>query len=239
MNGYKFVLASQSPRRREILGKLGIDFEVIVSDVEENTDETEPAEIVKALSKLKAEAVFERIKDDYGRLVVIGSDTVVAHNGDIMGKPKDREDAFNMIKSFAGDTHYVYSGVTVIVKDNGLSEGKSESFAESSANGGTVQADDSMMTVDESVDYSEETNRKNEKIKSITFGVGTAVEVDELSDEEIYAYINTGEPFDKAGAYAVQGLFAPYVNGIRGDYYNIVGLPLNQLYRVLKAEKIL
>ena len=127
----------------------------------------------------------------------------------------------------------------MIVKDNELSEGKSESFAESSANGGTVQADDSMMTVDESVDYPEETNRKNEKIKRITFGVGTAVDVDELSDEEIYAYINTGEPFDKAGAYAVQGLFAPYVKGIRGDYYNIVGLPLNQLYRVLKAEKIL
>ena len=76
MKKYKFVLASQSPRRREILGKLGVDFEVIVSDVEENTSETEPEEIVKALSKLKAEAVFERIKEDYDKLVVIGSDTV-------------------------------------------------------------------------------------------------------------------------------------------------------------------
>lgn len=207
MKKYKFVLASQSPRRREILGKLGVDFEVIVSDVEENTSETEPEEIVKALSKLKAEAVFERIKEDYDKLVVIGSDTVVAYHGEIMGKPKDREDAFRMIRSFAGDTHYVFSGVTVIVKERDL-----------------CCADDIKKAGKDS-------------IKCITFGVGTAVDVEEMSDEEIYAYIDTGEPYDKAGAYAVQGLFAPYVNGIRGDYYNIVGLPLNKLYKVLKEEK--
>lgn len=198
MSDYKIVLASQSPRRKEILGKLGIDFEVIVSELEEKTSETEPSEIVKDLSRQKARAVFDRIQGDYEKLAVIGSDTVVAHKGDIMGKPKNREDAYRMIRSFAGDTHYVFSGVTVIVKDSS----------------------------------------GNDNVKCITFGVGTAVEVDNMTDDEIYSYIDTGEPFDKAGAYAIQGLFAPYVKSISGDYYNIVGLPLNELYRVLKEIKI-
>lgn len=198
MSDYKIVLASQSPRRKEILGKLGIDFEVIVSELEEKTSETEPSEIVKDLSRQKARAVFDRIQGDYEKLAVIGSDTVVAHKGDIMGKPKNREDAYRMIRSFAGDTHYVFSGVTVIVKDSS----------------------------------------GNDNVKCITFGVGTAVEVDSMTDDEIYSYIDTGEPFDKAGAYAIQGLFAPYVKSISGDYYNIVGLPLNELYRVLKEIKI-
>lgn len=198
MSDYKIVLASQSPRRKEILGKLGIDFEVIVSELEEKTSETEPSEMVKDLSRQKARAVFDRIQGDYEKLAVIGSDTVVAHKGDIMGKPKNREDAYRMIRSFAGDTHYVFSGVTVIVKDSS----------------------------------------GNDNVKCITFGVGTAVEVDSMTDDEIYSYIDTGEPFDKAGAYAIQGLFAPYVKSISGDYYNIVGLPLNELYRVLKEIKI-
>lgn len=216
MSDYKIVLASQSPRRKEILGKLGIDFEVIVSELEEKTSETEPAEIVKDLSKQKARAVFDRIQGDYEKLAVIGSDTVVAHKGDIMGKPKNREDAYRMIRSFAGDTHYVFSGVTVIVKDvsvnseMGCLQNSGESYISSDSN----------------------------SVACITFGVGTAVEVDNMTDDEIYSYIDTGEPFDKAGAYAIQGLFAPYVKSISGDYYNIVGLPLNELYRVLKELKI-
>ncbi len=194
MSGYRIVLASGSPRRKEILGKLQTDFEVMVSNVEEITDETEPVEIVKALSKLKAEDIFGKIHDETEKIVVIGSDTVVAYKGEIMGKPKNREDAFRMIRQFAGDKHTVYSGVTIIIK--------------------------------------------NDEVKKITFGVGTDVEVDSMTDEEIYSYIDTGEPFDKAGAYAVQGLFAPYIKGIHGDYYNIVGFPIHDVYSVLKDEGV-
>ena len=181
---YKVILASASPRRKEILGKTGIDFEVQVSDCDENIDENRPDELVMKLSELKAKAVAAKNSD----AIIIGSDTVVAHKGQIMGKPADRAEAISMIKSFAGDIHQVYTGVTIIIPNE----------------------------------------------KTYTFNVCTDVHVLPMTDEEIERYVDTGEPMDKAGAYAIQGLFAPFISKIDGDYYNVVGLPISSVYAILK-----
>jgi len=181
---YKVILASASPRRKEILGKTGIDFEVQVSDCDENIDEKQPDKLVMKLSELKARDVASKNPD----AIIIGSDTVVAHKGHIMGKPADRAEAISMIKSFAGDIHQVYTGVTIIIPNE----------------------------------------------KTYTYNVCTDVHVLQMTDEEIERYVDTGEPMDKAGAYAIQGLFAPFISKIDGDYYNVVGLPVSSVYEILK-----
>lgn len=180
----RIILASASPRRREILSKTGLEFEVQVSSCDENIDEQEPDKLVMKLSELKAKDVAAQNPD----AIVIGADTVVAHKGCVMGKPADKEEAVKMIKSFAGDVHQVYTGVTVIVPLE----------------------------------------------KTYTYNVCTDVHVLPMTDKEIERYVETGEPMDKAGAYAIQGLFAPYISRIDGDYYNVVGLPISSLYSILK-----
>ena len=181
---YKVILASASPRRKEILGKTGIDFEVHVSDCDENIDEKQPDKLVMKLSELKARDIASKNPD----AIIIGSDTVVAHKGHLMGKPADRAEAISMIKSFAGDIHQVYTGVTIIIPNE----------------------------------------------KTYTYNVCTDVHVLPMTDEEIEHYVDTGEPMDKAGAYAIQGLFAPFISKIDGDYYNVVGLPISSVYAILK-----
>jgi septum formation protein len=181
---YKVILASASPRRKEILGKTDIDFEVQVSDCDENIDEKQPDKLVMKLSELKARDVASKNPD----AIIIGSDTVVAHKGHIMGKPADRAEAISMIKSFAGDIHQVYTGVTIIIPNE----------------------------------------------KTYTYNICTDVHVLQMTDEEIERYVDTGEPMDKAGAYAIQGLFAPFISKIDGDYYNVVGLPISSVYGILK-----
>ena len=185
----KVILASASPRRREILAKTGMEFEVQVSNCDENIDETEPDKLVMKLSQLKAKDVSARNP----KAIIIGSDTVVSHNGIIMGKPSDRAEAIRMIKNFAGDKHQVYTGVTIIIPDE-----------------------------------------DTEKDTIVTYNVCTDVYVLSMTDEEIERYVDTGEPMDKAGAYAIQGLFAPYISKIDGDYYNVVGLPISSVYGILK-----
>ena len=182
---YKVILASASPRRKEILAKTGIDFEVQVSDCDENIDEKQPDKLVMKLSELKARDVAAKNPN----AIIIGSDTVVAHKGHIMGKPADRAEAISMIKSFAGDIHQVYTGVTIIVPNK----------------------------------------------KTYTYNVCTDVHVLQMTGEEIERYVDTGEPMDKAGAYAIQGLFAPFISKIDGDYYNVVGLPISSVYTILKG----
>jgi len=190
---YPIILASGSPRRKELLELIGAEFTIITSNKEEVITGTDPAEVVKELSKMKAEDVAEGVK---GQAVILGADTVVAYNGQILGKPKDKADAIRMITSFAGDDHYVYTGVCIIRKE----------------------ADGSQ--------------------KTISFAEGTRVTVYPMTAQEIEAYVNSGEPMDKAGAYAIQGLFAPYIKGIEGDYYNIVGFPIAGIYQRLKEEGI-
>lgn len=190
---YQVILASGSPRRKELLEQIGVEFKVVTSNKEEIITSTNPEEVVKELSMMKAEDVAENIT---GPALILGADTVVAHKGKILGKPKDKEDAVRMIASFAGDDHHVYTGVCMIRKEAD----------------GTV--------------------------KKISFAEGTKVTVYPMTMQEIERYVESGEPMDKAGAYAIQGLFAPYVKEISGDYYNIVGFPIAGIYQRLKEEGI-
>ena len=190
---YQVILASGSPRRKELLELIGVEFKIITSNKEEVITSTNPEEVVKELSMMKAEDVAAGVA---GPAIILGADTVVAHGGRILGKPKDKADAVNMIRSFAGDDHYVYTGVCIIRKE----------------------ADGS--------------------VKKISFAEGTKVTVYPMTEEEIEQYVATNEPMDKAGAYAIQGLFAPYIKGIEGDYYNIVGFPIAGIYQRLKEEGI-
>lgn len=175
------ILASKSPRRKELLSLITEDFVVKTSDVDESLpNNIEPAKAVEYLSRLKAKPF------DNGTDTVIGADTVVAVDGIILGKPKDRDDAYNMLKLLSGKYHSVFTGVTVISPQ-----------------------------------------------KTITFSVETKVKFFELTDTEINAYIDTSEPFDKAGGYGIQGKGSLFVERIEGDYFNVVGLPVSALNKAL------
>lgn len=184
----KIILASGSPRRRELLSQIDIEYDVVLSNVEEHTEEILPDKIVMDLSRQKALEVALRVEE--GK-IVLGADTVVAVDDTILGKPVSRDNAFEMIESLSGREHSVYTGVT-LVKRNGNSE------------------------------------------KIVSFSEKTDVYVKEMSDDEIWAYIDTTEPMDKAGAYGIQGRFAAFVEKINGDYNNIVGLPISRVYDELK-----
>ncbi len=179
----KIILASQSPRRRELFALLGLPFDILVPDTEEVITSSEPSEVTEELSRQKAEAAAQQV--DGG--IIIGADTVVSAAGKILGKPSDEEDAFRMIQSLQGKSHMVYTGVTILIKEKG-------------------------------------------KIREKTFSVGTKVCVAAMDEEEIRSYITTDEPYDKAGGYGIQGAFGKYIEGIEGDYYNVVGLPLHRIY---------
>ena len=208
---YNVVLASASPRRKEILGRMGILFDILVSNAEEpaNDDHLSPAEYVSVLAKTKARAVYAHAGASYtGRPTVwIGSDTVVVYDDEILGKPKDEEDAFSMLYKLSGSgvtgedaetKHSVYTGVAVLVSDE-----------------------------------------RGDLISEDRFSVCTDVYFGPMSAQEIRDYIATGEPMDKAGSYGLQGIGGTYIRRIDGDYNNVVGLPLFELYRFLKKKGIL
>lgn len=182
----ELILASQSPRRRELLTQIGIPFTVRVSNSEEKLIGENPEEIVKGLAFQKAEAVLREAEEGQA---VLGADTVVVLDGKILGKPKDEEDAFRMLQDLQGRAHQVYTGVAILTKDSG---------------------------------------------ENISFAEETTVELWPMSGEEIRAYIATGEPMDKAGAYGIQGRFAAFIRKIDGDYTNVVGLPLGRVYQEWK-----
>lgn len=186
---YPIILASGSPRRREILSQVGIEFTVEPSNKEEIATSSIPSELVMQLSKGKAEDIAEQKQ---GPVMVIGADTVVAVDQMILGKPKNEEDAARMLRMISGREHEVYTGVTVIVK------------------------------------------KEDGTICTNTFYEVAKVSIASLTEEEIVSYIKSKEPMDKAGSYAIQGRFAYFVNGIQGDYYSIVGLPIAHLYQVMK-----
>lgn len=180
----KLILASQSPRRRELLEKCGIPFTCEPADIDEAIDDSRDlADEIRRLSRRKAEVILVRHPD----AVVVGSDTIVAVNGRVLGKPADREDAARMLKMLSGNTHQVITGLCVI--------------------------SDRKIFQDVSVSH-------------VTFA--------KLSDEEIRDYVSSGECDDKAGAYAIQGGAGKFITNIDGDYYAIMGLPLNSVYEELK-----
>ncbi|MGG3886518.1 Maf family protein [Brevibacillus panacihumi] len=172
------ILASSSPRRKELLQTLGLSFSIQSSDVDETTDPgMQPQEIVEELALRKARKVASGLTEG----VVLGSDTIVVLNGEILGKPVDDEDAYRMLHALQGCEHTVYSGIALIDAESGQSE----------------------------VTHSR-----------------TQVRIRPLAPDEIRAYIATREPMDKAGSYAIQGIGATLVEGIEGDYFTVVGLPL-------------
>jgi len=202
------ILASGSPRRRELLSRIGLEYKVVVSDADENIGASEPKEMVCALSRLKAMAVWSTLtEEEKQNSVVIGADTVVAVGGLVLGKPKDEADAFSMIKTLSGGSHSVYTGVTLV------------------AAGGHNACTGTEMTADGTQEMQE--------TSVVSLCEETKVNVYPMSDEEIRRYIATGEPMDKAGAYGIQGAFAAFVRGIEGDYNNVVGLPVARVYHEL------
>lgn len=217
----KIVLASGSPRRRELLTGLGLDYTVLVSGVEEHVTEREPAKVVEELSDQKARDVLQKLLSEVsnrgtdtrdsanenlrqelhfwdGRegLLVIGADTIVAADGQILGKPASVKDAAKMLEWLSGRQHQVYTGVTLYHHSQGQT--RRHSFHEC-----------------------------------------TQVHFYPMSEEEISWYISTGEPMDKAGAYGIQGLGSRFVKAIEGDYSNVVGLPVARLYQEMKTMQII
>ncbi|MBS5511479.1 MAG: septum formation protein Maf [Clostridium sp.] len=190
MEKKSIILASGSPRRKELLLQIGIVPEIIVSHVEEKITSDVPAEVVMSLAEQKAVDVAKNMPE--GK-VILGSDTVVAADGKILGKPKSHEEAYEMIRSLVGRSHQVYTGVCIVKK--GAAGGK-----------------------DTVVSFYDETD----------------VQVSGMTEAEIREYADSEEPMDKAGAYAVQGFFARYIEGLRGSYANVMGLPVHLVYRKLK-----
>ena len=195
----KIILASSSPRRRELMAQAGFAFEVLVSEADETIEAETPGEMVEVLSERKAAAVAEEIKKQgfaEESVLLVGADTMVAIDGKKLGKPKDEKGAEEMLEELSGRTHQVYTGVTLI-------------RLKKAENGSILQ-------------------------ESRTFSEGTYVSFYPLTKEEIRSYIATGEPMDKAGAYGIQGKSAVFVKEIKGDYNNVVGLPIARLYQELK-----
>lgn len=185
----KLILASASPRRKELLGKLGVPFEVIVSDCDETLPEGIPSEeAAELLAVRKAAAVAKMHPDD----VVIGADTTVLLDDVILGKPHDRAECCEMLHLLSGRQHKVVTGVAVFW------DGHTASFSDE-----------------------------------------TLVQFYPLTETEISAYADSGEPYDKAGAYGIQGQGALLVAGISGDYSNVVGLPVARLARQLRSFGLL
>ena len=184
----RVVLASKSPRRREILSSLGVCFDIVSADADESSDITDPAALVQELALRKGRATRELLKargewDD--NTLVIASDTVVAAGNEILGKPQDAADARRMLSMLSGTAHHVISGIALLIGDREIAD-----------------FDDT----------------------SVHFG--------DMTPDEIDWYVRSGEPMDKAGAYAVQGLASLWIRRLGGCYFNVVGLPvykLNQL----------
>ena len=179
----EIILASQSPRRRELMGFFPFPVTVRVSQTDEQMDSAKaPRNEVARISSTKADAVSRAPED-----IVIGADTIVVCDGEILGKPRDAQDAFRMLRMLSGKAHQVMTGVTVLQGE-----------------------------------------------KKVSFTEITDVYFRPISDGEIWDYIRTGDPMDKAGAYGIQSGACLFVEKISGDYYNVVGLPVCRLSLVLK-----
>lgn len=187
----RIILASGSPRRKNLLTQIGLTFEVIPSSISEETYETEPAGIVENLAEKKAADVAK----DKTNSTIIGADTIVVFENEVLGKPQNEKEAEEMLLKLSGTFHEVFTGVALIQTD-----------------------EQGVIT------------KKN------VFHEQTKVYFSALEQQEIQRYIKTGSPFDKAGAYGIQDdLGAIFIKRIEGDYYNVVGLPLNRFYNEWKT----
>ena len=184
----KIILASKSPRRRGLFSIITEQFATVETNVDEGIFSSLPAkEQSEGLAKLKCRTAFAKFPD----AVVIGCDTLVESDGEVFGKPIDRNDAFRMLRRLSNATHNVYTGVAIA---------SPEFFC--------------------------------------CFSCCTEVFFREMSNDEINAYIDSGEPFDKAGGYGIQGMAARYIRGVSGDYFNVMGLPVSMIYGILHENGI-
>ena len=229
----RIILASGSPRRKELLEMLGLKFEVMVSNQEESYTSTHPKEIVKELALKKArhvayevleqaslekeqELTGEQLKDSEvadaiknKEVIIIGADTIVVVTGQVLEKPEDETEAFEMIGKLQNNVHQVYTGVALLKKSSLIKE-KNEK------NDGS------------------DSNSTPKWLQRINFVVETKVFVSPMTEDEIWDYIRTGESLDKAGGYGIQGGFAKFIEKIDGDFYNVMGLPVAKLYQEMK-----
>lgn len=188
----KFILASKSPRRREILSSLGLKFDIITSEADESSPEKNPEKLVMTLAERKGEAVVEKLKSegkDISDTLIIACDTLVHFDGNILGKPCDRADAKNMLSMLSGKSHFVSSGLYLYCNGKAVVDVKS-----------------------------------------------TKVWFADLCDDEIERYLDTDEPYDKAGSYAIQGKASVFIEGFEGCYFNVVGLPVRKLYEMARKH---
>lgn len=184
----QIILAYESPRRREILASLGVAFTVLPAHADESCDISDPEKLVEELARRKGQAVNALLAGKNAltpQTVILSADTVVACDGQILGKPRDADDALRMLRMLRGRCHQVTTGVGVTI-------------------GGITYTDHSTSDV----------------------------EVDDIPDDALLAYVQSGDPMDKAGSYGIQGEFSRWVRGIRGCYFGIVGLPVNCLNRL-------
>lgn len=187
----QLILASKSPRREKLLRLFGLDFKIITADVDESISATQPTVFAEQLALRKAKTVAVGQPNS----LVIGADTIVIHAGQILGKPKNKSEAFAMLSALSGATHNVITGVALV-----------------------------------------QTNAEGKTSRQKIFHEQTKVQFSPLSEQEINTYIESGSPMDKAGAYGIQDdMGALFVKAIEGDYYNVVGLPLNRLYNEMKT----
>ena len=196
----KYILASASPRRKELIRMIGIDAEIVPSTLEENVVTNDPERLVRELALQKARDVASRYHDGE---IVIGADTCVYAAESILGKPSTKDEAMAMIAMLQGNVHRVYTGVAVVKCGGDPALRKAQGPA-----------------------------------REVYFVEKTDVHVYPMTAEEILAYVETGEPMDKAGAYGIQGAFCKFIERIEGDYYNVMGLPVGRLYRTLKELPI-
>ena len=178
------ILASKSPRRKELLTQAGFQFTIDVSNVDETVEEINPVDKVLAIAKKKGLDVFKKHKED---AIILSADTIVVINDEVLGKPKDKDDARIMIKKLQNNVHQVFTAIYIKSKNH------EDLFVEK-----------------------------------------TDVVVGKMTEEEIEEYINTAEPYDKAGGYGIQGIFSRYISSINGDYYNVMGLPIYKVRQALK-----
>ena len=186
----KIILASKSPRRKEILENLNIEFDILAPEADEKSvDKSLPPELyVENLASIKA---FAAVKKCNLEKIVIGADTVVVLDDEILLKPKDKADAISILKRLSGRKHLVYTGICVV---------------------------------------------NSHTAKTVAAYEKTEVYFKTLSDDEIEKYVENGECMDKAGAYGIQGLGSIFIEKINGDYFNVVGLPVCRLVKILRNE---
>ena len=185
----RIILASKSPRRKELMDLLSLNYEIIVSDADETLENgLSMEEQSKKLAYVKAKAVFDQTSGDR---IVIGADTLVYKDNQKFGKPGNAENSIKMLQELKNSTHQVCTGIAVLVQKRN--------------------------EYNEFVDYST-----------------SSIHIKDMTDYEIEKWINTGKAFDKAGAYAIQEEFAKFIDKIDGNYYSVVGLPIDKIYDIIK-----